>query len=87
MRKEGSRQRRGEGRHTHEQVICVGYVTPDTEEFHQVVELAVDVTTYLLKVSYWSHPREIVVAFGFRTVTGAQTVTTLASSISSSRAL
>ena len=30
----------------HEKVICVGNVAADAEEFHQVVELAVDIAAY-----------------------------------------
>ena len=30
----------------HEQIVCVGHVAPDSEEFHQVVELAMNVSAY-----------------------------------------
>lgn len=40
------RRRRGRGRgHTHEQVVCLWHIPANTEEFHQVVELAMDVAT------------------------------------------
>ena len=31
---------------SHEQVVCVGRLSPNTEELHQVVELAMHVPTY-----------------------------------------
>jgi len=32
---------------THEEIVGVGNITADAEELHQVVELAMDITTYL----------------------------------------
>lgn len=70
---------------THEEVVCVRNVTADTEELHQVVELAVDVAAYLGRISMGEVSARA--EHGRRTVTGALTVTTLPSSISSSLAL
>lgn len=75
--------RRGKA-HTHEQVICVWNIAADAEELHQVVELAVDIAAYLGMVS---EKYTLECALAVVTVTGAVTVTTLPSSISSSRAL
>jgi hypothetical protein len=33
--------------HTHEEVVCVWYVAAYAEQLHKVMELAVNVTTYL----------------------------------------
>ena len=68
---------------THEEIFCVWNVAADAEELHQVVELAVNVAAYL------EASERLLSAAGMRarlTVTGAVTVTTLPSSISSSRA-
>lgn len=32
---------------THEQVVGIWYIAADAEQFHQIVELAVNVTAYL----------------------------------------
>lgn len=39
--------RRGFGKHTHEQIVGIWNITSHLEELFQVVELTVDVTTYL----------------------------------------
>ena len=69
---------------THEEVVGVRDRAADTEEFHQVVELAVDVAAYLEVISIGLEEAE---RGSELTVTGALTVTTLPSSISSSLAL
>lgn len=74
----------GPGR-THEQVVGIWNIAAYSEELHEVMVLAVDITAYLEAVSDkgdWE-----IYYMAVRTVTGAVTVTTLPSSISSSRAL
>lgn len=36
--------------HTHEEVVRVWYVAANAEEFHEIVELPVDITAYLASV-------------------------------------
>lgn len=67
---------------THEEVVCVGYIAADAEELHEIMELAVDVAAYLQRGQWGGGERGL----GRRTVTGAVTVTTLPSSMRSSRA-
>ncbi len=72
-------------RPTHEEVVGVGDVATDSEQLHQVVELAVDISAYLFPALTDRH-------FEYLerrppTVTGADTVTTFPSSIKSSLAL
>jgi hypothetical protein len=75
------------GERTHEEVVGIGYRAADSEEFHQVMELAVDVAAYLDIVSVERKAEDDGGRGWKHTVTGAFTVTTLPSSINSSLAL
>lgn len=70
---------------THEEIVCVWHVATDPEELHEIMELAMNIPTYLTMTSQRRGSR--VYRYGFGTVTGASTRTTLPSSIRSSRAL
>lgn len=39
---------RGAVIHTHEQVVCVGYISANTEQLHEIMKLAVNIAAYLL---------------------------------------
>lgn len=67
---------------THKDVICLGAMTTYTKQLHQIEELAVDITTYLLISAIHSS-----LAARWLTVTGLSTYCTFASSMSSSFAL
>jgi hypothetical protein len=69
---------------THEQVVGIWHVATDTEQLHQIMKLAMDISTYLLQ---YHQPYSHQYAVGALTVTGASTPTTFPSSMSSSRAL
>ncbi len=38
--------------HTHEEIVCVWGIAANAEQFHQVVELAMDITAYLFTTIY-----------------------------------
>lgn len=70
---------------THEEIVCIWYITTHAKQLHQIVKLAVDVAAYL--TCFQSAKAPPLSAGSMRTVTGASTPTTLPSSISSSLAL
>ena len=41
---------------THEQVICIWNIASNSKELHQIVELAMNVTTYLIRESEIAGP-------------------------------
>jgi len=72
--------------YTHKEVVGIGNVAADSEQFHQIVELTVNVTAYLERIVRLDEIRRVFCPW-LSTVTGAVTVTTFPSSIKSSLAL